>query len=47
MLDFDENFDAVIYVYDIENDVSKGIDTPDPMIIYNSFTLDPERKLFL
>jgi len=47
VLAYDENFDGVIYVYDIENDISKGIDTPIPMMIYNTFTLDPERNLNL
>jgi len=41
VLSDDENYDGVIFVYDIGNDVDMGIDTPTPLITYNTKTLDP------
>ena len=47
VLSEDEYYRGVILVYDIENDVLKRINTPTPMITYNTYTLDPTRILFL
>ena len=47
VLSEDENFDGVIIVYDIEKDVLNGVNTPTPIIIYNSYTLDPTRTQFI
>lgn len=47
VLSIDEYYRGVILVYDIENDVLKGINTPTPIITYNTYTLDPAKILFL
>ena len=47
VLSDNENYDGVIYVYDIEKDVDSGITSPTPLIVYDVYTLDKQRNLYL